>query len=254
MNRLLNPLWTRVLQPAKSFLFLYKKRHHHTVKRIRCLRENGFRELEVPKGSLHHASNSFIENSDSCEGWKCKRMDLNFHSPSSKSPLLIQPHTPAVTIWALTFNHFNGYLISEPPSVEPTRGTHGELPNPPSFRPIKYIYHLVESSWREHGATFSSEICHSDLLFKTQSPPFSEQLNNPWYVKTSVKALNNIRAISVQGQFLLRNRWRHWKWKKIQTKKLWPWPMAASRLYVAQNICVHIYIYMLIMCICLFRF
>ena len=96
MNRLLNPLWTRVLQPAKSFLFLYKKRHHHTVKRIRCLRENGFRELEVPKGSLHHASNSFIENSDSCEGWKCKRMDLNFHSPSSKSPLLIQPHTPAV--------------------------------------------------------------------------------------------------------------------------------------------------------------
>ena len=94
-------------------------------------------------------------------------------------------HTPQqyITIWALTFNHFNGYLISEPPSVEPTRGTHGELPNPLSFRPIKYIYHLVESCGREHGATFSSQICHSDLLFKTQSPPFSEQLNNPWYVE-----------------------------------------------------------------------
>lgn len=66
--------------------FSYTEKNIHRVKRIRCLRENAFRELEEPKGSLHHASNSFIENSDSCEGWKCKRMDLNFHFPSWKSP------------------------------------------------------------------------------------------------------------------------------------------------------------------------
>ena len=196
------------------------------MKRIRCLRENAFRELEEPKGSLHHASNSFIENSDSCEGWKCKRMDLNFHFPSWKSPhggklsqfpwkkKLHFSHAvtpPAVTIWALTFfNRFNGYLmlwkISEPVSRISTYKGNSWGTSKSTFFSTNKIH--LPPCWKflkgTLGPPFLLKSAIVTCCLKLNHLHFPNNSITHGMSKTSVKALNNIRAISVQGQFLLK--------------------------------------------------
>lgn len=97
---------------------------------------------------------------------------------------------PAVTIWALTFfNRFNGYLmlwkISEPLSRISTYKGNSWGTSKSTFFSTNKIH--LPPCWKflkgTLGPPFLLKSAIVTFLFKTQSPPFSEQLNNPWYVE-----------------------------------------------------------------------
>ena len=137
---------------------------------------------------------------------------------------------PAVTIWALTFfNRFNGYLmlwkISEPVSRISTYKGNSWGTSKSTFFSTNKIH--LPPCWKflkgTLGPPFLLKSAIVTCCLKLNHLHFPNNSITHGMSKTSVKALNNIRAISVQGQFLLKkNRWRHWKWEKKQTKKLWP--------------------------------